>query len=421
MQIDCYTPKVLRDLTLTPDRERPWEKVRAYLKTNDDMYVPRYYAQSKLGITPEYPDGPSMRPFRYSIDLNPAFQQPQAYAAVQDAWATTGGAVLSLPTGYGKTCVALKLAMDRRQRTLVVCHKTFLIHQWRDRILQFAPEALITYVQGDTCDVHGDFVLATVQTLVSRGYHTGFPGKFGVLIFDECHRVAAAVFSTVMFGCTCKYTLGLSATPERKDDLGPLVEWFLGPVCLKVAPSTRPQKPAVYVLHYASPTYAKPPPTNAKGTVCYTTLMTQVSQDPERLRFVASVVRNLRAKKVLVLCHRRGMCQALAEALADMAPELKLGGRTQKPGVPSRLTIATFALVSEGFDDPDLTALVFATPASDVVQACGRVGRGTDPGVIVDIVDGWGPCYAQASKRRRFYTTAGLKVSKCSVDGLLNV
>ena len=115
-------------------------------------------------------------------------------------------------------------------------------------------------------------------------------------------------------------------------------------------------------------------------------------------------------RHVLVLSHRREHCKAIAAELVSRGVDAQtyLGG---DPAVPdSKVIVATFALTSEGFDCPRLSALVMATPASDVEQACGRVMRGSAAGVgaiIVDIVDQWGVCFAQAAKRRGLYKRSG--------------
>jgi superfamily II DNA or RNA helicase len=47
---------------------------------------------------------------------------------------------------------------------------------------------------------------------------------------NECHHIASEAFSQAIPKLTSKYMLGLSATPERKDKLMYVINWFLGPI-----------------------------------------------------------------------------------------------------------------------------------------------------------------------------------------------
>jgi predicted helicase len=87
-----------------------------------------------------------------------------------------------------------------------------------------------------------------------------------------------------------------------------------------------------------------------------------------------------------------------------------LGGDKKEPDC--QVLCATYALASEGYDNPRLSGLVLATPSSDVVQAVGRVlrgGGGTDP-VIVDIADQYSLFLSQLAKRRSFYKKIGFLI-----------
>lgn len=399
--------KAKKDLSFSVDRDRPWIRVLAYaVDDSGRVRVPRYYPTP---VVPAKPLG-NRQPIPTSFPLRPELGQIAAYDSVNASWEATGGAVLSLPTGHGKTCVAIKLLCDLGAKTLVLCHKGFLLDQWKDRLASFAPAAKVTVVRGNEYDISGDVVLATVQTLVSRQHHhTPAFDCFGLLVFDECHHVAAQVFSKVMFGCTFARTLGLTATPDRRDGLGHVVELFLGPLCYRG--ESKREAPEILKITYASDKYKAPPPCNAKGTVCYASLLNCLAEDPDRTRFVANVVRdevlNFPDRRVLVLSHRRGLCEALGELLEGSF--VYMGGKSSKDPPPqsAHVVVASWSLVSEGFDDPTLDTLVLATPATDVVQAIGRVGRSGKRGKVIDVVDAWGPCFAQFSKRKRAYGVSG--------------
>ena len=82
-----------------------------------------------------------------------------------------GGGVLSLPTGAGKTTVALHIACHFGGRTLIMVHTSVLRDQWAERIRAFVPGATVGSIQGARADVRceatgpHDFVIATIQSL----------------------------------------------------------------------------------------------------------------------------------------------------------------------------------------------------------------------------------------------------------------
>ena len=407
--------KELMVAPLSPQDPFP-KKFRVYAETPTKVIVPVHWARKALAHLPQTDSrapGQSIA-CAFAGTLRPELSQPEAAAAVQSAWRQTGGALLALPPGYGKTCTALYLAAQLQRKTLVVVHKDFLMQQWVDRIAQYVPGATVSLVRGDACDTSGDFVVAMLQTLVSRKYPASTFEACGLVVVDECQHIAAAAFSTAMFGLAARYTLGLSATPDRRDGLGRVVGWFVGDTAFRLRRENQATT-AVKTVKYTCPRYSDPPPTNRRGDMCFTSTLTLLASDERRTAVVAGEAVGLArsGRDVLVLSHRRQHCSAIAAMVAaeGVGCSTYLGGDKSVP--TSQVIVATYALTSEGFDCPRLTALVLATPASDVEQSCGRVMRGSAAAsaVIVDVVDQWGVCHAQHAKRRALYKRSGFRVA----------
>jgi superfamily II DNA or RNA helicase len=53
---------------------------------------------------------------------------------------------------------------------------------------------------------------------------------YGQVIVDECHHLAAAAYDHSVKRIGAQFWLGLAATPARRDELGEIVNWQLGPV-----------------------------------------------------------------------------------------------------------------------------------------------------------------------------------------------
>ena len=143
------------------------------------------------------------------------------------AWAdNTGRGVVVLPTGSGKTFVAV-MAMDRHSRsTLVVVPTLDLMNQWYDLLTAaFAqPIGVIGGGYYEVCDI-------TVTTYDSAHIHAERLGnRFGMVIFDECHHLPSESYAMAARSCLAPFRLGLTATPERTDGGELLYDELIGPV-----------------------------------------------------------------------------------------------------------------------------------------------------------------------------------------------
>ena len=347
----------------------------------------------------------------FAATLKPELQQPAAVDAVLQSLDKTGGALLSLATGMGKTTCALYIAAKLGLRTLVLVHKEFLAQQWVDRAKAMLPGVSVTKVQGTTCDTSGDIVVGMLQTISQKTFQPSTFAHVGLLVVDEVHHIAAESFSKAMFGLALPKVLGLSATPTRKDGLTKVIHWFFGPV--SYAGTRGNADVAVRLVKYRRPAGPLVMPLNRRGDVCYATLTSMLVDDPDRTDLIVDEILKVygptAGRDVLVLSHRRAHCKTIAEKLRDKGVDAQcfIGGQGTTPP-SSKVVVSTYALTSEGFDLPRLSALVLATPASDVVQAAGRVLRNPDqPALILDIADDFPIAYAQLARRKAFYKKSG--------------
>ena len=396
---------------------RPF-RFQCYSETPESLLVPRYWAHSRgfRHQPPDSGDSSTCMAHPFAGTLLPDLEQPQAVEATMRSLKSVGGAVLSLNVGGGKTCCALHIACQLQAKTLILVHKQFLADQWVSRIKHFVPGASVSTVQGDACDISGDFVVAMLQTLLSRQYPPETFSSCKLLIFDESHHVAAKMFSQVMLTLKMPYTLGLTATPTRRDGLERVIHYFLGPISYTKELATSQHEVHVNVLKYSCDLYSTQPPVNVRGDMDYTKVLSSIAAHRPRTEYIADIIaRDLDGKNVLVLSHRRAHCEMLVNCLLSRGLDaaLYIGGVKEIPSAD--ILVSSYAYVSEGFDEPRLECLVLATPASDVAQTVGRILRGTGGSktpVIYDIVDTWGVCYAQAAKRRKQYLTAGFIINQ---------
>lgn len=157
----------------------------------------------------------------FQLDRAPFPYQKEAV----DAWWQAGGrGVVVLPTGSGKTFVAL-MAVARVQRsTLVIVPTIDLMQQWYGVISsQFDTE--VGLIGGGYYDIE----LVTVSTYDSAYLHMERLGQlFGLIIFDECHHLPGPSYLMTADLSLAPYRLGLTATLEREDGAEHLLNNAIG-------------------------------------------------------------------------------------------------------------------------------------------------------------------------------------------------
>jgi superfamily II DNA or RNA helicase len=163
---------------------------------------------------------------RLQVRPTPRPYQSDALAAWRQS---RGRGVVVLPTGAGKSHVAL-LAMDAVQRdTLVVAPTLDLVAQWYD-LIRTSFRCDVGVVGGG--EYHLDKV--TVTTYDSAHLHMEhFGNRFGLVVFDECHHLPGDAYSMAALSCLAPYRLGLSATPERADGRHGDLEHLVGATVLR--------------------------------------------------------------------------------------------------------------------------------------------------------------------------------------------
>ena len=305
--------EIKKDLTVNPFTygdfgEKNEKKFSIYMESPSSLYLPRFYGQDKFG-------NPTKNKINEGSPINIKFkgslrkEQEPIVKLYEEAAKTNGGGLISLKCGGGKTVLALWIISLLKVKTIVVVHKDFLMTQWRDRILEFLPEAKIGKIQQNTIDIENkDIVLAMVQSLSMKEYESEVFSSFGLAVFDECHHLGAEVFHKSMAKVASKYMLGLSATPNRKDGLRKVFEWYIGPMVYSTTEkNTDYIETRVYEYYNDNESYCK----NEllyNGKQCMPRMINNLCECKERSSFIHELVKEeyIKGRKILILSDRRG-------------------------------------------------------------------------------------------------------------------
>ena len=162
-----------------------------------------------------------------SQPLIPRVHQQTAF----EAWRRSSyRAVTALPTGSGKTILAIMAIARLKRPTLVLVPTIDLLTQWAAILEKFFNRPIGMWGGGSntTCDI-------TVSTYNSAVLKMEFYGnRFAFLVADECHHLPGPANRMAAEWCIAPYRLGLSATPESDAERDAVLADLMGATCCRI-------------------------------------------------------------------------------------------------------------------------------------------------------------------------------------------
>ena len=342
------------------------------------------------------------------------------------------GGLLEIPCGRGKTVLAVNLIAKLKKKTLVIVHKEFLLNQWIERINQFLPNAKIGRIQGQTIDIEDkDIVIGMLQSLSMKDYPEDMFKSFGFTIVDECHHISSEIFSRSLSTIVTKYTLGLSATMQRKDGLSKVFKMFLGDIVYKEKRDTNDPVLVKAIEYKTMDEEYNTTDYDYRGNPAFSKMITKVCSFSYRTEFIIEVIKNELTlnsqQQIMVLAQNKNILTYLYKAISsrDISDVgYYVGGMKQeklKLSEKKTIILATYAMAAEALDIKTLTTLVLASPRTDITQAVGRILRVKhDNPLVIDIIDGHDVFKKQWSKRKAYYKKCGYKIIHTTSEKYMN-
>ena len=350
-----------------------------YLESNSSYYIPRFYGLKTFGQ-------PKKDNLDDGLPINIEFQgslRPEQLPIQKLYLDQQGGGIISLKCGGGKTVLALSIIASLKRKTIVLVHKDFLMTQWRERILQFLPDAKIGKIQQDTVDVENkDIVLAMVQSVSVKEYPQEVFDQFGLAVFDECHHLGAEIFQRCMSKVQSKYMLGLSATPKRKDRCSKVFEWYIGPIAYMTKDkNTDYIEVNIFKFNDTDIKYSRVE-TTFNGKACCPKMINNIcNYEPRTYHIIEKIIEYYNeGRDVLYLSDRRNNLEFIYNKLKKINIDSGFYVGGMKPNElrnsqEKQVILGTFSMASEGMDIPKLNTIILGSPKSDIVQSVGRILR----------------------------------------------
>lgn len=339
------------------------------------------------------------------IDLRD-YQKEAIKAILEEYRRGVKSQLVVLPTGAGKTVVAAALAAAIGGRTLFLVHRDELARQAEEKISIVWPEASVGIVKAERNDIEAQVVVASVQTISRAERLRQLTPDFKLIITDEAHHAVAPqwriIYEYIEAGRRNLH-IGITATPNRTDQRG------LGKVFEKVV-----YQKTIKDLIEAG--YLVPP----KQVVVKTEADLDVLKDSggdlsdrelegvlntdSRNHLIVEAFRNhALGRKAIVfaagVAHARTLAdvfklyQIPAEAIDGETPEEIRRERLQAFGQGSLRVLTNYGVLTEGYDEPSLDAVVLARPTKSQQLYIQMLGRGLRPYpgkkdcLVLDVVD----------------------------------
>ena len=324
--------------------------------------------------------------------------------------------IIQASTGIGKTFIGCVLAAHVNRPTLIIVSKEDMMgkDQWGGALTKFLNLSAddIGIIRQDKCDVQGKkVVLAMLHSLaIEDKYPKWIRDYFGLVIFDEVHRLAADTFHKVCGLFNAQLRLGLSADIKRNDGRDFVFRAHIGEPEVEAQHIALKPKVLVVKSQFLLPRvqrwdkrtkqyeYVALP--HEPGKIMH--IVRKLARDPVRNGIIVDAVLEAykSGRQVLVLSElaRDLYLNALSELLhLHGIPANDIGfyvsgmsDTARDAAKKKRVVLATYGMCAYATDVPEWDTLIMAAPRSNAKQSIGRILRelkNKKQPIVVDIVD----------------------------------
>lgn len=204
-----------------------WERLTPMVRDSIARYDHRAGNATVHRLAADLPHLAADLPPRIHFPKRAGHRLRQDQRRALDAWfAAEGRGVIVMPTGTGKTVVALEAIVRCGCPTLIVVPIRDLMYQWHERLLQ---------ATGIDAGIIGDSVYRvspiSVTTYDSAAIHMARIGdRFEMIVFDEVHHLPGPWRSDAARMSAATKRLGLTATLPTDEAKATAIGTLVGPV-----------------------------------------------------------------------------------------------------------------------------------------------------------------------------------------------
>ena len=313
--------------------------------------------------------------------------------------------IISLPTASGKTIIMSAIANNTVGRVLIIIQSTILRIQTIEKLLNTNPDLDIGSVQASLNEVSNKIVIATRQSLThsksTRLEKMSEHGDFELVIFDEAHQACGQIRKILDKLNPNIKIIGLTATPYSPD----MNKVFNGiiyqkPILEMIKNNYLCEPKAIYVHSDTDLSSVK----TVAGEFNQKQLEDAVNTDNRNDIIVKAYIKYASDRKSTIvfasgIAHARDIsqtfndngifCDYIDSTIEDSKRE-DVMNRFNNGILP---VIVNVGILTVGYDNENVTALIFARPTKSKILYVQCLGRGlrTSEGksncLIIDVVD----------------------------------
>jgi ATP-dependent helicase IRC3 len=297
-----------------------------------------------------------------------------------------------LPTGAGKTVIFSHLPQFKQKSLpmLVLAHREELLHQAKQKISWSNPDLTVEIEQGENHAGHVDVVVASVPTL-GRAQSTRIqkypPDYFNSIVIDEAHHAAAPTYRRILDYFNPSFLLGVTATPQRSDSVR-LTDVFQEIVYYKTIQDLIQDGYLSPLVGYRIKTDTDISGVETNDGDYNQSQLEDVIDNPQRNATIVAAYNDLVPNaKALVFAAgvRHAQNLALSFGQAQITNEVILGvsSTDDRRDILARFAsgetrvLINVGVLTEGFDEPSVEAILLARPTRSTLLYTQIVGRGT--------------------------------------------
>ncbi|PNZ28577.1 DUF3427 domain-containing protein [Staphylococcus rostri] len=325
-----------------------------------------------------------------TVNIEPNVMQQEALHSLSELRKSGKDKALVISaTGTGKTILcALDVRNYNPDRFLFVVHNEQILTKAMEefkKVLPFANDEDFGFLKGNDKKLHAKYLFATVQTLSQDDVYKQFDqNSFDYIVFDEAHHAAAASYQRVFNYFKPNFVLGMTATPERTDNLN-IFEMFDYNIAYEIRLQKALESEILCPFHYYGVTdYIH----NGEVSDTYSDLANLTSDDRVKhiLEKTAYYGYSGDELKGLIFVSRKDEAKALAEKLTlNGVPSIALTGEdksSKRQEVINQLIsgeinyIVTVNLFNEGVDIASVNQIVMLRETESSIIFIQQLGRG---------------------------------------------
>ena len=293
---------------------------------------------------------------------------------------------------YGKTVTAIALIAELKLNTLIIVPNLTLLTQWKERLNTFLDVGYdfkkekdkFGHYSGSKKNLTNKIDVACIDSLLGEE-GTELLKRYGVVILDEVHHIAATSYEQVVRKCYSKYLYGFTATPKRSDKNEKIIYKTIGDIRYQYKDDDSGLD-KILKPEFTSFTFS-----TIEKTTPYSDMLSALLLDEERNdRIVEDIKKALKEKKnIIVLTDRIDHINLLKNKLSDMDNVFVINGQLStsekkrffynvERANKGFVIISTGKYIGEGFDEKKLNTLFIVSPFrwnGTLEQYVGRLHR----------------------------------------------